>query len=507
MRDAVTPEHASVADARLRRNLIAVVVLGALALILASGAIAVLVNEDRAATAWVNHTYVVEQRVSELRVAIARAETARRGYLITRSPIYVTLYERYAAPIMPGLAQVRALTSDNPRQQRASARLQDLLEAQIVEQRSSLQSIEAREAQDIRALVLAGQQQSQTLRDLLDGMTAEEERLLAGRRQRQAADSITLLVVAIGSALALVLLAAACYVLVRRYAADLDRSRSSLRRLNIGLEDEVARRTAELTRANTEIQRFAYIVSHDLRSPLVNVMGFTSEMALSLKPLRALLSKVEDTGGCDPAGREFAEARAAVEQDIPESLGFIRTSTQKMDRLINAILKLSREGRRTLTPEPIAMGALMTQIADTLKSQTEDKGADVEISPGLPDLVSDRVAVEQVLSNVLENALKYLKPGRPGRIVVRGRREPTAVVYEVEDNGRGIAPHDHERVFDLFRRAGVQDQPGEGIGLAHVRALVHRLGGNISVQSELDRGATFRISLPPVLIRSEENHA
>ena len=338
-------------------------------------------------------------------------------------------------------------------------------------------------------------------------MTAEEERLLAGRRQRQAADSIALLVVAIGSALALVLLAAACYVLVRRYAADLDRSRSSLRRLNIGLEDEVARRTAELTRANTEIQRFAYIVSHDLRSPLVNVMGFTSEMALSLKPLRALLSKVEDTGGCDPAGREFAEARAAVEQDIPESLGFIRTSTQKMDRLINAILKLSREGRRTLTPEPIAMGALMTQIADTLKSQTEDKGADVEISPGLPDLVSDRVAVEQVLSNVLENALKYLKPGRPGRIVVRGRREPTAVVYEVEDNGRGIAPHDHERVFDLFRRAGVQDQPGEGIGLAHVRALVHRLGGNISVQSELDRGATFRISLPPVLIRSEENHA
>jgi signal transduction histidine kinase len=153
------------------------------------------------------------------------------------------------------------------------------------------------------------------------------------------------------------------------------------------------------------------------------------------------------------------------------------------------------------------MSALMGQVADTLKSQTEARGATIEIDPALPDLVSDRVAVEQVFSNILENALKYLKPGRPGRIAVRGRAEGTSMVYEVEDNGRGIAAHDHERVFDLFRRAGVQDQPGEGIGLAHVRALVHRLGGNISVQSALDQGATFRISLPPSLFRPEDTVA
>jgi signal transduction histidine kinase len=83
--------------------------------------------------------------------------------------------------------------------------------------------------------------------------------------------------------------------------------------------------------------------------------------------------------------------------------------------------------------------------------------------------------------------------------VIRGRREGGVLIYEIEDNGRGIDPKDHERIFELFRRSGTQDQTGEGIGLAHVRALMYRLGGTISCDSELDRGATFRLSLQPDL--------
>jgi signal transduction histidine kinase len=101
-----------------------------------------------------------------------------------------------------------------------------------------------------------------------------------------------------------------------------------------------------------------------------------------------------------------------------------------------------------------------------------------------------------VLSNLIENAVKYLKPGRPGQITVRGHQVGGRVIYEVQDNGRGIDPKDHERIFELFRRSGVQDQPGEGIGLAHVRALAYRLGGLITCESALDQGATFRLSLP-----------
>jgi signal transduction histidine kinase len=96
----------------------------------------------------------------------------------------------------------------------------------------------------------------------------------------------------------------------------------------------------------------------------------------------------------------------------------------------------------------------------------------------------------------MENALKYLMPGRPGQITVRGEARRGRAIIEVIDNGRGIAAKDHERIFDLFRRSGVQDQPGEGIGLAHVRALAYRLGGLIEVVSELGQGATFRVNLP-----------
>lgn len=187
--------------------------------------------------------------------------------------------------------------------------------------------------------------------------------------------------------------------------------------------------------------------------------------------------------------------RLAVEEDLPEAIGFIRSSTQKMDRLINAILRLSREGRRTLAPETLDLSALVQSISDTVQHRLHETGTSLTIE-SLPTITSDRVAIEQILSNLIENALKYLQPGRPGEIRVSGRVERGRAVIAVSDNGRGIDPRDHERIFDLFRRSGVQDQPGEGIGLAHVRALAYRLGGVIEVVSELGKGATFRVNLP-----------
>jgi signal transduction histidine kinase len=97
---------------------------------------------------------------------------------------------------------------------------------------------------------------------------------------------------------------------------------------------------------------------------------------------------------------------------------------------------------------------------------------------------------------LIDNALKYLKPDVPGDIAIRGRRKLGFAIFEITDNGRGIDPKDHQRIFDLFRRAGAQDRPGQGIGLAHVRALVRRLGGTMSVSSELGHGSTFTVTLP-----------
>ncbi|HZZ68145.1 MAG TPA: ATP-binding protein, partial [Phenylobacterium sp.] len=277
-----------------------------------------------------------------------------------------------------------------------------------------------------------------------------------------------------------------------RYTRDLSASRGELAVLNAGLEEQVATRTADLRRANDEIQRFAYIVSHDLRSPLVNIMGFTAELEAAAKPLGALLERAE----AEAPQIVSPDASTAVRSDLPESIGFIRTSTQKMDRLINAILQLSRQGRRVLTPEPLDVSRVLQGVADNLAHRSSELGASIEVAPNLPGVISDRLALEQIFSNLVENALKYLKPGRPGRIEVVGSRQAGRVVYEVRDNGRGIDPKDHDRIFDLFRRAGAQDQPGEGIGLAHVRALAYRLGGTVTCESALDQGATFRVSLP-----------
>jgi signal transduction histidine kinase len=192
----------------------------------------------------------------------------------------------------------------------------------------------------------------------------------------------------------------------------------------------------------------------------------------------------------------------AVEEDLPEALGFIRSSTEKMDRLINSILELSRLGRRTLAPERLDMAKLVEGVVASLHQRAADAGAEI-IVKAVPDVESDRLAVEQILSNLVENALKYPSPHRAGQVTIEGGRSPGMVHIDVIDNGRGIAPEDHERVFELFRRAGTQDQPGEGLGLANVRALAYRLGGTIELESELDQGARFRLSLPAKFVATE----
>jgi signal transduction histidine kinase len=130
-----------------------------------------------------------------------------------------------------------------------------------------------------------------------------------------------------------------------------------------------------------------------------------------------------------------------------------------------------------------------------VRHQADAAGAEFVLG-ALPVITADRLAVEQVFSNLVENALKYRAAGRALRVRLEGKREGRLARFDVSDNGRGIAERDRERVFELFRRAGVQDTAGEGIGLAHVRALLRRMGGSIDCESTLDAGSTFIVRLP-----------
>lgn len=240
---------------------------------------------------------------------------------------------------------------------------------------------------------------------------------------------------------------------------------------------------AELRESNEEIQRYAYIVSHDLRAPLVNIMGFTSELAETRAELREAL-----------AGHPQAER---IDAEMGEALDFIGAAVTRMERLIAAILKLSREGRRHFEPEPLDMTTLIRRLADATRHQAGSQNALVTVAPGLPEIVADRLAVEQIFGNLLDNALKYLDGARPGRVTITAEAAGAGRVrFAVTDNGRGIPRNDHVRVFELFRRSGTQDRPGDGIGLAHVKALVRALGGRIDLESEPGRGSTFTVTLP-----------
>ncbi len=500
MTNAMTTNDATNRDGsarRFRQSIFAVLGAGLLALAIMAGVAIWLVNRAQDYNRWIDHTYIVEAQVSHFATLTERAETARRGYLLAPNASYREAYETVSAQMTSQLNLVAVETMDNPVQRRNVVEMRALLaqRVKLIEQMMSLASA----GRFNTAVGVFKNERDQPrlmrIRSLTQEMLDEEGRLLKLRASRER-DNATLLaaVVLIGGAL-LGLLSVGAMLLMRRYASDLDRAQTDLQFLNVELEARVKTRTSELSRANDEIQRFAYIVSHDLRSPLVNVMGFTSELELALKPLK----RVVDWMTANAPDRLPKDVKDSVEVEMPEAIGFIRSSTQKMDRLINAILRLSREGRRTLTPESLAMTPLAEGLIDNVRHRLTERGADAKVEGELPDLMSDRLAVEQVFGNLIDNAVKYLSPARPGLITLRGRREAGLFLYEIEDNGRGISTQDHERIFELFRRSGAQDQTGEGIGLAHVRALMYRLGGTITCISELDRGATFRLSFPPSL--------
>ena len=491
----------TIPDRLFSRFVVTAVGLGFLTLVIAGAAAAWLMREAQYHGSLVAHTYNVEVALLEFIAKADQAETRRRGFLVEPDERFVEALNETVAELDPILDRIAALTRDNPAQQERVRQVRALSDEHVAAMK---RSIERKRTDPKAAVALLTSDGSPTvlrqLRDVSKAMTDEERRLLGEREDQQRSSTAAAYVILGLTGLLLAAVAAGTIWAILRSLRELRASRNTLRDLNEDLESAVRTRTADLQRANDEIQRFAYIVSHDLRSPLVNVMGFTSELDAAVGPLSAMIDKVDEAA----PGTVSEDARLAVKEDLPEAIGFIRSSTEKMDRLINAILRLSREGRRVMTPERLDMAALTGGIVASLQHHLDRKGAEVSVDGALPAVVSDRVAVEQILSNLIENAVKYLKPGRAGRVTVRGRREGERVLFEVEDNGRGIDPKDHERVFDLFRRSGAQDQPGEGIGLAHVRALAYRLGGFVSCESALDRGATFRLSMPAIFRATKE---
>ncbi len=257
------------------------------------------------------------------------------------------------------------------------------------------------------------------------------------------------------------------------------------------LEAILEERSVELARSEKELKDFAYIVSHDLRAPLVSIQGFTGELRHGLRLLREAVE-----AGLPHFGKaQQAVLKHELDEHIPEAMDFIEASTIKMDALVKAILKLSRMGHQKLCYEPVDIGQLVKQELKTLAYAIETQGITIE-QGHLPILYTDPLVMQQIFGNLLSNAVKYMVPGRPGIIKISAEQGSSGTTFHVCDNGRGIAANEIDRIFEIYQRAGDQKEPGEGMGLTYVEALVRRLDGKIWCKSELAEGTIFSFILP-----------
>ncbi|MGP3697269.1 sensor histidine kinase [Rhodobacter sp. NSM] len=438
------------------------------------------------------------RHAADLLSALQDIEVGQRGYLITSDSSFLEPYEQSLASVP---LQLEALETDRLKLGReGNDELRDLVERRLAIAARTIEAARAGDVEGGRAIVANGEGRAvmDRIREILTTVIDESDARNARGIGSQHRLNVLLQALSVLGGLATLAIIGAAVLVLRRQIVALRKADEDMRRLNASLEERVQQRTVDLIAANQEVQRFAYIVTHDLRAPLVNIMGFTSELETALKPLQAYVL----ADGAPVSESDIHDARTAAAEDLPEALEFIRSSTRKMDGLINAILKISRDGRRELRPAPLDLEALVRQSLDTVQHQIVEAGGEAQMSVEVPKIVSDRLVLEQALGNLLDNAVKYAKPGRPLRLYVRVRPEgPRLVVIEVEDNGRGIRADDHDRVFDLFRRSGAQDKPGEGIGLAHVRTLMRNIGGEITLRSVEGQGATFILHVPTDLRR------
>jgi signal transduction histidine kinase len=487
----------------LHRTLIVYTGLGFLALLVVLLGSIWLTRRMEMSAQMALHTQRVAELSSLVLASIRAAESGQRGFLLTGDERYLDpLSVRQTLP--PMLIELRQLVKEDPQQLARINALQVVIDRKLGEVNSTVMLYGAGRRDAAIAVVRSDQglREMEQIRGLvLDMRNAENRRLLQSRKQLNDTN-LTLLMVDLAMGGLVMLMAAASISFMNRFVLSLQQASDSLDELNRGLEETVEARTREIVHKTEEVQRFAYIVSHDLRAPLVNIMGFTRELENAAHAMDRQIAAVETQA---PELIDSAAAEAA-RRDVPEAVGYIRSSSEKMDRLIRAVLALAREGQRPLTREPIDMNALIRSIADSLQHQVKTANAELIVEGDLPVIQSDRLTVEQGFGNLLDNAIKYLDSARPGRIVVRGAELPRAWRFEVEDNGRGIDPKDQERVFQLFRRAGgARDRPGDGLGLAFVRASIQRLGGEVRLQSTLGIGSVFSLELPKPALPAERN--
>jgi light-regulated signal transduction histidine kinase (bacteriophytochrome) len=257
------------------------------------------------------------------------------------------------------------------------------------------------------------------------------------------------------------------------------RDGEELRQAKDELELRVRERTAELqaanaelTRSNQELEQFAYVSSHDLQEPLRMVASYVGLLEVKYKD--------------------------KLDKDAHTYISYAADGAKRMQTLILDLLEYSRVRTRGQTPTITDGEEVLTHTLNNLKIAIQECNAQVTHGP-MPRILADEIQLGQVFQNLIENALKFRKTDQPPQIHITAQQKDGQWLFKVKDNGIGVAPENHERIFTIFQRLHARSQyPGNGIGLAIVRQIVERHGGQIWVESGLGEGSTFYFMMPMV---------
>jgi len=493
--------------------------------------------ENANAVDWTIHSKDVIALTEACRVGLLSAHGAIQGYIITRDDAFAGALARASDIARGRLAALRRLVGDNEDQARAAAAIEarggDFL-AFMAEGADYVRSGRMDQATAILRRGAGQRRLDQITRDF-ELFIVEEHQLDELRRARLGETRDLLDRLLLGGIVASVLCTSLVAVLFsRNISGRIGRLTENSYRLAEGLElrptlggeDEISRldtvfhgmaltlaeasarerahaellerRAEELAAVNGQLnekagenEMFVYSVSHDLRSPLVNLQGFSKELGMIGKDLARLV----DAEGVPPQVR--GRARELIDFEMAESVGFIQVAVSRLSAIIDALLRLSRAGRVEYRKQEVAVAPIVARVVAALRGTIDERGASVIVGE-LPPAIGDPTAIEQVFANLVGNAINYLDPARPGRVEILAV-DPAArgtVVYAVQDNGLGIADPYKGKIFTAFQRLHGDLAKGEGIGLALIRRVIERLGGRIWFESEAGRGSTFFVALP-----------
>jgi signal transduction histidine kinase len=472
------------------------------------------IHRVRESQKWAAHARAVSDVLRQAELAIVDAETSQRGYLLTQAPRYLDSYRVEAQRTRSLLVSLADIVSGNAPQ---TARAEDIRlqsEKKLAQLATTVELFQTQGIDSAREYILSGygaQQLELARAKIRDMITAERTSVLERNAERDRETEFTDWVIAVGS-LGAVVLASLVNIgirhdltlqrgnqrLLEEQAARLETQRNSLEQSEQALARQLeaernlsdrlaaANATAELAlsernaasaaleRSNRELNQFAYVASHDLKAPLRGIANLAQWVE-------------EDLG-------------AAMTERSREHIRVLLSRVRRMEALIDGILAYARAGRGEGNREEIDVGQMVQEVRDLLAPPTGLFAVDVPSD--LPRVAAIRAPFQQVWMNLLGNAFKHAR--RDGaEIRVRALDRGAQWEFSVADNGPGIAPQYHQRVFGIFQTLASRDKvEGTGIGLATVKKLVESEGGQVWVESEAGQGATFHFTWPKRQVQS-----